>query len=199
MYEGGIRVPGIIEWPARVQTGRTTDVLSVTSDIMPTLAALVGQPAPDRPLDGIDLTPLLDGRMVSRPSPIFFWSFDLTGYVERAGDPYIELNLQEGTTPLVKLMNGIPTRVFQNFHHLASNPRDKAGSRVVMHNDYKLVINGSIGSGTELFNLRDDPAETQNLVNSEAEVVEELERHLTTCQESVLASLTGADYPSSQR
>ena len=52
---------------------RVTDVAAVTSDILPTLAALAGRPVPDRPLDGIDLGPLMDGRMTSQsvePRPV---------------------------------------------------------------------------------------------------------------------------------
>ena len=37
LLEGGIRVPGIVEWPARVKAGRTTDIPCVTSDYLPTL------------------------------------------------------------------------------------------------------------------------------------------------------------------
>jgi len=51
VYEGGIRVPGVIEWPARIPEPRASDVNSVTSDILPTLCDLAGQPLPDCPLD----------------------------------------------------------------------------------------------------------------------------------------------------
>ena len=66
MYEGGIRVPGIIEWPARIPTPRANQIAAVTSDILPTVAALAGQAVPNRPLDGVDLEPLLDNRMTTR-------------------------------------------------------------------------------------------------------------------------------------
>ncbi|MCA9133124.1 MAG: hypothetical protein KDA45_08210 [Planctomycetales bacterium] len=42
LYEGGLRVPGIIEWPARMAESRTSDVHAVTSDILPTLHSLSG-------------------------------------------------------------------------------------------------------------------------------------------------------------
>ncbi|MBM4165110.1 MAG: N-acetylgalactosamine 6-sulfate sulfatase [Lentisphaerae bacterium] len=74
LYEGGIRVPGICEWPARVKPGRTS-VPVVTSDFYPTLleAAGVAMPADKpQPLDGISLIPLLEGKMAERPSPIGF-------------------------------------------------------------------------------------------------------------------------------
>ena len=75
MWEGGIRVPGIIEWPARIKPV-VTDVPAGVVDIFPTLVELlrikVERPVP---LDGISLVPLLDGQMKSRPQPIGFWQF----------------------------------------------------------------------------------------------------------------------------
>ena len=61
VYEGGTLVPGLIEWPARIAAPRTTTFRACTSDLLPTLAAIAGQPLPDRPLDGIDLGRVLDG------------------------------------------------------------------------------------------------------------------------------------------
>jgi arylsulfatase A-like enzyme len=74
--EGGIRVPGICEWPARVKPGRTS-VPAVTSDFYPTILEAAGLPVPNdkpQPLDGISLMPLLDGKMSERPVPIGFMS-----------------------------------------------------------------------------------------------------------------------------
>ena len=56
VYKGGTLVPGLIEWPARVPRPRVSSFRACTSDLLPTLCALVGQPLPNRPLDGIDLT-----------------------------------------------------------------------------------------------------------------------------------------------
>jgi arylsulfatase A-like enzyme len=74
--EGGIRVPGICEWPARVKPGKTS-IPVVTSDFYPTILEAVGIPMPkDKPLplDGISLLSLLEGKMAERPSPIGFMS-----------------------------------------------------------------------------------------------------------------------------
>ena len=192
MYEGGIRVPGIMEWPARIPEPHASSVAAVTSDILPTVAALAERAVPERPLDGVNLESLIDGKMTSRPQPIFFWSFNTRGLAER--EPYIIPELQEGTTPLVKLMNGILTRKFQNFHYPATDARDFAGPRVILDNDYKLVIDGSEESGMELFDMRADPAEKINLAASKPAVVEEMEKRLHEWQQSTLNSLTGADY-----
>ncbi|MAG94799.1 MAG: N-acetylgalactosamine-6-sulfatase [Planctomycetaceae bacterium] len=196
MYEGGTRVPGVIEWPARIPKPRVTKVNAVTSDMLPTICALVDRPLGDRPLDGISLAPLLDGQMAKRSTPICFWSYAASRKTTRAPKPYIDPKLQEGTTPLVKLMDGRPTRTFRNFHHPIITEQDYSGPRAILENDYKLVINGQQKdeSVKELFNLRSDPAEETNLVESQPEIAKKLEQQLRDWQQSVLNSLTGADY-----
>lgn len=76
VWEGGIRVPGLIEWPARIKRPVVTEVSACTSDIYPTIVDILNLSIPDQvePLDGISLVPLLDGRMKERPSPIGFWA-----------------------------------------------------------------------------------------------------------------------------
>jgi len=195
VYEGGIRVPGLIEWPARIPEPRSTMVNAVTSDMLPTLCALAGTPPPpDRPLDGISLMRLLDGSMMSRPSPICFWSFRGARREGRAPEPYIDPELQKGTTPLVKLLGGIPTRNFVNHRYDEVREDDFRGSRVILDNRHKLVVDGAKGSGIELFDLRDDPGETKNLLASKPDVARALQARLREWQESVLNSLRGEDY-----
>ena len=75
LYEGGIRVPGIVEWPARIKAGTSTDVPAVTSDILPTVASWIGAQLPsDRLLDGRNLDAIMLGQKTSRNSPIGFES-----------------------------------------------------------------------------------------------------------------------------
>ncbi len=193
MYEGGIRVPGIIQWPRRIPKPRVSKVNAVTSDMLPTICAVAEVGLPDRPLDGINLEALIDGRMTKRPSPICFWSYG--GKLPPDAKPWIEPALQEGTTPLVKLMYGKPTRTFFNYHHPPIRDGDFSGPRTIIGNQYKLVIHDQeAGVNRELFDLRNDPAEKSNLVDSEAQVAQQLEQQLLQWQRSVLESLTGADY-----
>ena len=75
LYEGGVRVPGIVEWPGRITSGQATDFPAVTSDYLPTVLDILDIPYPDnRPLDGISLVPLLQGRIKQRTSAIGFQS-----------------------------------------------------------------------------------------------------------------------------
>ncbi len=196
VYEGGVRVPGVIEWPERIPDPRVSDVNAVTSDMLPTICELVGQPLPDRPLDGISLKALIDGEMTERPEPICFWSYN-TGR-EGRNEAYIDPKLQEGTTPLVKKMADRFTRNFVNFHHPAITEADFTGARAILGNRYKLVVHDRSGKEPvkELFDLREDQAETNNLIATRPEFARKLEQQLRTWQQSVLESLTGADYKS---
>ncbi|MBM3880077.1 MAG: N-acetylgalactosamine-6-sulfatase [Verrucomicrobia bacterium] len=194
VYEGGIRVPGLIEWPARIPEPRATTVSTVTSDMLPTLCALTGTAPPDRPLDGISLVPLLDGNMTARPSPICFWSFAGAARSGQRREPYIDPELQKGTTPLVKLMGGIPTRNFVNYRYHEILEGDFGGPRVILDRQHKLVIDGERASGIELFDLSYDPGETRNLLASRPEVAQQLQARLRAWQASVLHSLRGEDY-----
>ena len=194
VYEGGIRVPGLIEWPAGIPKPRITEVNAVTSDMLPTLCALAGTTPPDRPLDGINLVPLLEGRMTSRPKPICFWSFKGARRKGQAREPYIVPELQKGTTPLVKLLGGIPTRNFVNYRYKEVREEDFGGPRVILDNRHKLVVGGENGSSLELFDLRSDPGETKNLLESRPDVARALQARLRKWQKSVLSSLRGEDY-----
>ena len=192
VYEGGVRVPSVIEWPDRISESRRSPVNAVTSDILPTLCDVTGQAPPARPLDGISLLPLIDGKMQDRPEPICFWSFD--GNREGSGEAYIEPALQEGTTPLVKYMDGRLTRNFRNFRYTSIADGDFAGPRAILDNRFKLVVDASDDSPRELFDMVADPAESENLAAEHPAEAERLAGQLREWQQSVLDSLTGADY-----
>ncbi|MCZ6671348.1 MAG: sulfatase-like hydrolase/transferase [Verrucomicrobia bacterium] len=196
VYEGGIRVPGIIEWPARIPEPRISDVNTVTSDILPTLCDLADQSLPGVPIDGVSLEPLLNGEMTERPEPICFWNYN-TGPEENSGrEPYIEPELQAGTTPLLKQMNGVYTRTFRNLKHPKIAKQDYEGPRAITSSRYKLVIDGERSGepARELFDLRLDPYEEHDLAQDLPAIVEILEKQLVDWQDSVLHSLTGGDY-----
>jgi arylsulfatase A-like enzyme len=196
VYEGGTLVPGLMEWPARIPKPRTTTVRATTTDLLPTLCALTGQPLPNRPLDGIDLTPLIDGRMTERPKPLYFWEYNFARLNGLKLEPYIDPKLQEGTTPLAKLAGGKATRDFINYRHPAVAEIDYLGPRAIIDGPYKLVIHEPKSGDPkhELFDLLADPAEKTDLARKQPDVAAKLQGQLRDWQKSVLNSLTGADY-----
>ncbi len=194
VYEGGVLVPGLIEWPARIPQPRSTKVRATTSDLLPTLCALTGQPLPDRPVDGMDLLPVIDAKTTERTKPLWVWQFD-TAHLKKA-EPYIDHTLQEGTTPLAKKSGGKATRDFSNFRHPDITDADYLGPRAIIDGHYKLVVHEQKKGGAkqELFDLAADPAEKTNLLERQPDVARKLQGELHDWQRSVLHSLTGADY-----
>ena len=74
LYEGGVRVPGLLEWPAKIKQARTTAFPAVTSDYLPTVFDVLGLALPDRALDGISLIKAIDNATAERKAPIGFQS-----------------------------------------------------------------------------------------------------------------------------
>ncbi|MCF7958890.1 MAG: DUF1080 domain-containing protein, partial [Phycisphaerae bacterium] len=74
IWEGGIRVPGLIEWPAKIAKPVITEMPAGLVDIYPTLVDLLKIDVPNqiKPIDGISLMPLLEGKMTQRPKPMGF-------------------------------------------------------------------------------------------------------------------------------
>ena len=196
LYEGGIRVPAVLEWPGGIKKHGVTKNIAVTSDFLPTLAELTKQPLPERPLDGISLVPFFNNPEKVRKEPIFFWKFEPGKVFGDNPEPYIKPELQEGTTPLVKMMNGKYTRTFRNYKYNSISETDFGGERSMMTNRYKLVMDGESpnNAGLELYDIQNDKGETTNLADKFPVVAEDMKDQLRTWQESVLNSLTGADY-----
>lgn len=112
LLEGGIRVPGIVEWPQQLNGGRSVSAPISTSDIYPTVlaAADVNHPPNQPRLDGIDVLPLLSGETLLRGSAIGFQSpvrqKGSTDSTDRqafalSGDRYKLISLDDGDTWLL--------------------------------------------------------------------------------------------------
>lgn len=73
VYEGGIRVPGIVRWPGKTKAGTTSDVPVIGSDIFVTAATAAGAALPkDRVLDGGNLLAAIEGKPIERARPLYW-------------------------------------------------------------------------------------------------------------------------------
>jgi len=73
-FEGGHRVPFLMSWPARLPRGVDYDLPVSTLDVLPTALAAAGREGgTPKPLDGVDLLPLLTGATDGRPHDVLFW------------------------------------------------------------------------------------------------------------------------------
>lgn len=75
-WEGGVRVPCIMRMPGQIPAGRVTASIASTLDIVPTITKLAGAPPPKKQADGIDLWPLLSGKVKSIDRPEVLLYFD---------------------------------------------------------------------------------------------------------------------------
>lgn len=74
VYEGGLLVPAIVEWPAVIKQPRITRYPAGTVDIFPTIAEILGLPASVmlKPIDGTSLRPLFTADLKERAQPLGF-------------------------------------------------------------------------------------------------------------------------------
>lgn len=75
LYEGGIRVPGIMSWPARVPRGRVVREPAAAMDIFPTFLKAAGGDASKYELDGADIMPML-AEGAAAPERAFYWEMN---------------------------------------------------------------------------------------------------------------------------
>ncbi len=157
VYEGGIRVPGIVRWPGHVRPGTTSDVPIGLVDVLPTLCALAGAEVPtDRVLDGVNFLPALAGEAPARPRPLY-WSM----WAGRGGPQYA---LRDGDWKVLAFTEPLPE-----------------GRRIIDH-----IKTGEI-TKFELYNVRNDRAEAEERSGRDPEVFERMKQTFLTHHRDVLA------------
>lgn len=144
MYEGGIRVPGIVRCPGVVRPGSSSDEPVSGVDFLPTVCAATGTAPPaDRVLDGTSILPLLGGDKLARPKPLY-WQFNFAH-----------------TKPCVALREG-------DWKILAQlSERWKEYSSISEQTNH--ILKTAELQAFELYNLRQDLGETTDLAASEPE------------------------------
>lgn len=79
LYEGGIRVPFVARWPAKIPPGTTSDHLSAFWDFLPTVCDILDRKVPDD-VDGISMLPTLRGKTDQQPAHEYlYWEFPAYG------------------------------------------------------------------------------------------------------------------------
>jgi arylsulfatase A len=147
IYEGGIRVPGIVSWPAAIEPGQVSATPVCSLDLLPTVCELAGVPTPaDRKLDGESIAGFLQGQTFERSQPLF-WH-----YYRAISDPRVAM--RDGDWKLVARWDA-PT--------LTEAPK-LYGNNV--YPEIVDVIKTANLKKYELYNLREDPGETRDLFNT---------------------------------
>jgi arylsulfatase A len=128
-YEGGMRTPLLIRWPARIKAGSKTETRVIHMDLYPTMLEMAGlPPRPRQHLDGLSLMPLLSAG-AALPNRDFYFHFPhpthatgpyasvvssewkLIRWYNDTSGAYSLFNLAEDPGELVDLADGLPDRV----------------------------------------------------------------------------------------
>ncbi len=142
LYEGGIRVPGIIQWPGHTKPGTNCDEPVNATDIQPTLCDIAGVDIPnDRAIDGASIFPIFNGKHIKRKIPLY-WRYD-----NALSKPY-QVAMRDG--------------------------------------DWKILSDSQLTT-FELYNLKEDIAETNNLADKMPVELKALKRKLTPLHNQIAA------------
>jgi arylsulfatase A-like enzyme len=199
VYEGGLLVPAILEWPAHIKKLRTTEIRCNTCDIYPTLLDIVGVKMKNQPpLDGVSLVPIIDGQAIEkRPQGMGFWDYPIAGISTPSAKWMADL--------LMAQQDGGDLEPHESSQKAAALPKpaysvtEFPGHAAWIDGDWKLhriaQKNGDVV--WELYNLAEDTAEESNVAGSEKQRVARMRVALDAWLESVASSLNGEDYKSS--
>lgn len=192
IYEGGLRIPGIIEWPGRKLQGRTS-VPVWTCDIFPTILAMAGikQEFP-HPLDGIDVSNIISGEATTRDRPMGFWHQFQGGqstWSDRIQKAILEKQQAGEPRP------HDPPRMLKDVNDFPQFSEDTAKGHAAW-NDWPWKLHRINGTKFELYNLTDDAMETTDLSKDpqhESRVLR-MKNELDGWMRSVVRSVNGKDY-----
>ena len=195
IYEGGLLVPAILEWPAKIPQPRSTTMRAATCDIYPTLLQITGVTVPHQPaLDGISLLPLIQGADQQRDRPLGFWEYPIPGIRTPSAEWMAEL--------LDAQQQGRDLPPYEASQRAAELP-DPAypdnqfpGHSAWINGDWKLhrIANKKGEITWELYDLANDPAEKNDLFATEPQRAEAMNARLEEWLKSVVHSLNGGDY-----
>ncbi|MCH2206260.1 MAG: sulfatase-like hydrolase/transferase [Lentisphaerales bacterium] len=192
IYEGGLRVPGIVEWPAKGLKGKSAVPMS-TSDMFPTLLSMVGIQAKFKhSLDGQDMSGVFWGQRKSREKAMGFWHNFEKGEVTYSDKLLKDIMFKQKAA---KPTPHNPYRMSKDVHKFPSYGIDTSTGHSAW-NDWPWKLHLIDGQKYELYNLEADPMEKQNLVGNPKykQRVQRMKTELQDWMKSVIRSLNGEDY-----
>ena len=150
LMEGGIKVPMIFSWPAKIKSTRI-DAVTTHRDIFATLSEVVGIRSKNK-LDGKSLLPLIHGEIKELHDQPLIWD---------SGPKQQNWVVRNGDWKMVYRKNTRRYRAYQlNDEGLVANLVDKAMS-----------------TGLQLYDLANDPGERHNLADQYPEKVAAMTKH----------------------
>ena len=184
-FEGGFRSPCIMRWRETIPAGTVCSEMVTSMDLLPTIAHLIGVDLPeDRPIDGLNIKPLLTGLPGAQsPHDAFYFYAGTELQAIRSGDYKLHFPHQYLTTAAKPGRGGFPS----NHGRLEPLSITSSGLEgIASRHGYRVVE-----TPKALFNLKNDPGETNNVLDQHPEVVEQIERLAERMRKELGDSLTG--------
>lgn len=181
IYEGGIRVPGILRWPGHSKPGSVSDEPVSGVDVLPTFCAIAGADVPsDRKIDGASFLPVFEGGKIQRNTPLY-WHF-----IRSSSE--VKVAIREGDWKLearIKLPADLAKRLAgKNKGELVTDDKGWVtmsklrGTADVSKDDMEMYKLAEL-TGFELYNLKEDLEETEDLKAAETARFEGMKEDLT--------------------
>ncbi len=147
-FEGGQRVPFIVQWKGHLPEGKVQGRLASNIDLLPTICALTQSPLPQKKIDGVNIQRLMEGSQTEEPRKTFYYY-------------YRKNNLEAVRKGNWKLVFAHPGRTYEGFLP------DKDG--------FPGNVNENFSFNQGLYDLRRDPGERYDVSAMYPEIVTELE------------------------
>lgn len=167
-FDGGHREPFIARWPGKIPAATECNEPAMTIDLFPTIARLTGAKLPEQKIDGLDIWPLLAGESGAR-------------------NPHDGYYFYYGANELQAVRSG-DWKLF--FPHTARSMQGQEPGRDGKPGKYK-----PLRVGRELYNVREDLAESRDVAAEHPEIVAKLEALAEQARADLGDSLTGRKGP----
>lgn len=155
LYEGGIRVPGIVRWPGHTKAGTVDDAPVCGVDVLPTLCEIAGIEKPaGRKLDGASFVPAISGGSIERSTPLY-WHY------LRAHNPEAKVAMRDGPWKII-----------------AGLDQNQLLQGAGITKEQMTMLKTAELKGFQLYNLEDDIGESNDLAAAQPERLAALEKRL---------------------
>jgi len=162
MFEGGCRVPTLMQWPGTIPAGTTCDQLLSTIDLFPTIANRIGAELGDNKIDGVDVLPVLKDPTQTVDRTYFFHYYS-GGQLQAVRDERWKLHFEH------------------QYRTLGDREAGKDG--IPVHYSQTKI-------GLSLFDLDKDVGETTDVKDEHPDVVERLKKAADICRGELGDKLT---------
>jgi len=158
LWEGGIRVPGIIKWPGNITPGSQQIAPAGVVDILPTIAEITDVALPDKTIDGSSLVPLFKNNIMERNKPLYwFYSPSRPAVAIRDGD-----------------------------WNMVADPEMKIPTDNMFQEEWIGMVKETGLTNFKLYNLRKDPGQQNDLSEVNPEKFEEMKIKLLKLHRDVV-------------